>query len=205
MARISKLALYQRTREATRALRVAPETVWAQHSATGWQVMREAGPYGAARPIGECLTAREADALLQGLAAGGHLAGPTEAQTLAALACSELLAAVAGGGDAAALALPVALAQMATGAAPIRPVINGWRMDAAGITITDHAGRNVLALPDRLSPAGALAACRAAGWPLTAPMAAMADRYQGDPDPGAVGLALAARGECPAAIAACRP
>lgn len=203
MARISKLALYQRTREATRALRVAPEAVWAQHSATGWQVMREAGPHGAARPIGECLTAREADALLQGLAAGGHLAGPTEAQTLAALACSELLAAVAGGGDAAALALPVALAQMATGAAPIRPVINGLRWGAS-VTVTDHAGRDVVAMPARVSPAGALAACRAAGWPLTAPAAALADRHQGDPDPEAIGLALAARGECPAAIAACR-
>jgi hypothetical protein len=194
MSRITRATIYADAIRAAKALRLPVEAVWAQRSATGWQVCREAGPHGAAAPIGECLTAGEAVALLKGLAAGGSLAAPTEAQALAALACSELLAAVAGGGSAEALALPVALARMATGADPIRPVINGWRMNRLGVHALDHVGKEVVSLPDTFSPAGMLAACRAAGWPLTAPMAAVADRHDREPNPDGVALAAAAMG-----------
>lgn len=194
MSRITRAKIHSDAIWAAKALRLPVEAVWAQRSATGWHVFREAGPHGAAAPIDECLTAGEAVALLKGLAAGGSLAAPTEAQALAALACSELLAAVAGGGSAEALALPVALARMATGAAPIRPVITGWRMDRLGVHATDHLGRDVVTLPETFSAAGMLAACRAAGWPLTAPMAAVADRHDREPGPEGVALAAAALG-----------
>lgn len=66
MARITRQTLYAQTLLTCRALGLAPEALWAQHSGTGWHVYREAGP--GALPLGECLTAREALCLLQGLA-----------------------------------------------------------------------------------------------------------------------------------------
>lgn len=136
-----------------------------------------------------------------------------EPAALALTACRELLAAVAGGADAAALALPVALARQATGAAPIVPTINGWatgpRRDA--LTLTDALGRPIdgLEFGGELSPAGAMAAARAAGWALTAPMAALAHRWTDTlaqaAHPAAVAQALAARGGCPAVVAALTP
>ena len=128
---------------------------------------------------------------------------------LALEACRTLEAAAAGGADAAALALPVALARMATGTDRPRRVITGARClgfasGPAGVTLLDHLGRPVATLPGRCSMAGALAAAAAAGWPLGAAAAATAARHQGPPDPGAIADAMAARGECPAAIAALR-
>lgn len=129
-----------------------------------------------------------------------------EPAALARLACEELTAAMAGGGDADSLALPLALARMAIGTDSVRPVVTGWALPPApaapAVILTDCLGRPLLTLPGNLSPAGALAAARAAGWLMSAPMAATADRLQGDPDPAAVAVALAARGGCPAAVAA---
>lgn len=136
-----------------------------------------------------------------------------EPAALALAACQELLAAVAGGADAAALALPVALARQATGAAPVVPTVCGWatgpRKDA--LTLTDALGRPIdgLSFGGELSPAGAMAAARAAGWALTAPMAALAHRWTDTlaqaPNPAAVAQALSARGGCPAVIATLNP
>lgn len=205
MPRITRQTLCRQTFQTCRALGLPPEAIWPQRSATGWHVYREAGPHGAAAPLGECLTAGEALALLQGLEAAARLAAPSESQALALLACSELEAAAAAGTDAEALALPVALARMATGAAPVRPVINGWRLAPQGLELTGATGETLLRLPGRISPAGGLAAALAAGWQLTAPMRATAARHAGQPDGEALAAALAARGECPAAIAACLP
>ena len=122
-----------------------------------------------------------------------------ELAALAILAARELTAALAGAGDAEALALPLALARMATGAAPVRPVVDGFIMGDR-LTLTDALGRPIpgLSFPGTLSPAGALAAAKAAGWLLTAPMAARAARHPDalglSPDPAAVSQALAARG-----------
>lgn len=66
MARITRQTLYRETLQACRALGLAPEALWAQHSGTGWHIYRQVGP--GALPLGECLTAREALCLLQGLA-----------------------------------------------------------------------------------------------------------------------------------------
>jgi hypothetical protein len=123
---------------------------------------------------------------------------------LALEACRALEVAAAGGADAAALALPVALARMATGTDHSRRLITGARCAPAGVTLLDHLGRPVATLPGRCSMAGALAAAAAAGWPLGAAAAATAARHQGPPDPGAIADAMAARGECPATIAALR-
>lgn len=124
---------------------------------------------------------------------------------LALAACQELLAALAGGGDAESLALPAALARQATGAAPVHPTVDGWILGPAhpGPVLIDCLGRPIegLSFGGELSPAGALAAAAAAGWPLTAPAAHTAGRLQGEPDPAAVAQALAARGGCPAAVA----
>jgi hypothetical protein len=68
VARITRQTLYVQTLLTCRALGLTCEAIWAQHSGTGWHVYREAGPHGAALPLGECLTAREALCLLQGLA-----------------------------------------------------------------------------------------------------------------------------------------
>jgi hypothetical protein len=120
---------------------------------------------------------------------------------LALEACRALEAAAAGGADASALALPVALARMANETDQPRPLITGARCEIAGVALLDHLGRSVATLPGRCSMAGALAAARAAGWPLAPAAAAMADRLQGDPDPAAVAVALQALGGCPAVIA----
>ena len=66
MARITRQTLYREALLACQALGLAPEVIWPQHSQTGWHVYRQAGP--GALPLGECLTAREALSLLQGLA-----------------------------------------------------------------------------------------------------------------------------------------
>jgi hypothetical protein len=128
-----------------------------------------------------------------------------ESAALALAACRELLAALAGGGDAESLALPAALALQATGAAPVHPTVDGWILGPAhpGPVLIDCLGRPIegLSFGGELSPAGALAAAAAAGWPLTAPAAHTAGRLQGEPDPAAVAQALAARGGCPAAVA----
>jgi hypothetical protein len=129
-----------------------------------------------------------------GLAAG-------ERAALALEACRTLEAAAAGGATAEALALPVALARMATGTDRPRRVITGVICRGDGVAVTDHLGREVCRMPGRCSMAGALAAAAAAGWPLGAAAAATAARLQGPPDPEAVALALEARGGCPAVIA----
>ena len=121
--------------------------------------------------------------------------------TLALEACRTLEAAAAGGATAEALALPVALARMATGTDRPRRLITGVICRGDGVAVTDHLGREVCRMPGRCSMAGALAAAAAAGWPLGAAAAATAARLQGPPDPEAVALALEARGGCPVVIA----
>ena len=123
---------------------------------------------------------------------------------LALEACRALEAAAAGGATAEALALPVALARMATGTdqlEPTRRLINGARCERAGVVLLDHLSRPVATLPGRCSMAGAMAAAAAAGWALSPGMVHLAGRLQGDPDPGAVAVALQARGGCPAVVA----
>lgn len=129
-----------------------------------------------------------------------------ESAVLALTACHELIVALTGGGSAESLALPLALARMATGAADVRPVVDGFAVTTAGVTLQDALGRPIdgLSFPGTLSPAGALAAAKAAGWPLTAPMVHTAGRLQSDPDPAAVAQAIAAKGGCPAVIATLR-
>lgn len=129
-----------------------------------------------------------------------------EPAALALTACHELIAALTGGGSAESLALPLALARMATGAADVRPVVAGFAVTTAGVTLQDPLGRPIggLSFHGALSPSGALAAAKAAGWPLTAAMAHTAGRLQGEPDPAAVAQALAARGGCPAVISTLR-
>ena len=124
-----------------------------------------------------------------------------ERAALALEACRALEAAAAGGADAAALALPVALARMATGTDRPRPLITGAIVRGDGVAVIDHLRREICRMPGRCSMAGALAAARAAGWPLAPAAAATADRLQGDPDPAAVAVALQALGGCPAVIA----
>jgi len=117
---------------------------------------------------------------------------------LALAACRELLAALAGGGDAEALALPAALALQATGAAPIRPTVAGWALGPAdpGPVLLDCLDRPIegLSFGGTLSPSGALAAAQAAGWPLTAAMAHTAGRLQGEPDPAVIATLAPERG-----------
>lgn len=130
------------------------------------------------------------------------------AAALALTACRELIAALTGGGSAESLALPLALARMATGAADVRPIVAGWALGPAypGPVLLDCLDRPIggLSFSGALSPAGALAAAKAAGWPLTAPMAHTAARLQDDPDPAAVAQALSAKGGCPAVVATLR-
>jgi hypothetical protein len=89
-----------------------------------------------------------------GLAAG-------ERAALALEACRTLEAAAAGGATAEALALPVALARMATGTDRPRRVITGaiCRGDRspAAVDLLDHLGR------DRVPPAGPLQPGRGGG------------------------------------------
>lgn len=66
MARITRQSIYRKALVACWALGLPPEAIWAQHSGTGWAILRQVGP--GAQPLGECLTAREALILLQGLA-----------------------------------------------------------------------------------------------------------------------------------------
>jgi hypothetical protein len=132
-----------------------------------------------------------------GLAAG-------ERAALALEACRALEAAAAGGATAEALALPVALSRMATGTDRPRPLITGATLRGDGVAVIDHLAREVCRMPGRCSMAGALAAARAAGWPLSPAAAAVADRLQGHPDPEAVALALEALGGCPAVISTLR-
>jgi len=105
------------------------------------------------------------------------------------------------------LALPLALARIATGTARPEscPLITGWREHRGGLTLTGPTGADLLTLPDTVSPAGGLAAAEAAGWMLTAPMRATAARLRNvcgaEPDPAAVAAAVAALGGCPAVIA----
>lgn len=162
----------------------------------GWRMLPAAG----------CLDGGDTYCYVAELGEGGESLGLAagERAALALEACRLLEVAAAGGADAAALALPVALACMATGTDRPRRVITGVICRGDGVAVTDHLGREICRMPNRCSMAGALAAAAAAGWPLGAAAAATAARYQGDPDPGAVALALEARGECPAAIAALR-
>jgi hypothetical protein len=131
-----------------------------------------------------------------------------EPAALALAACRELVAACAAGATAEALALPLALARQALRIdSDYRPTIAGFAelSRPSRLEIRDILEQPVLTLPGTLSPAGAMAACQAAGWPLTAPMAALAIRWADlgqTPDPAAVALALEARGGCPAAVAA---
>lgn len=150
------------------------------------------------------------------------MAHPGETQALAAgpravwaLAAAAELEAISAGADPAdpadPLALPLAMARIATGTDHPRPIVAGWAMGPAaapgGVILTDVMGDPIegLSFPDSLSAAGALAAALAAGWLLTAPMRATAHRLANvcgaDPDPAAVAQALAARGGCPAVIA----
>jgi hypothetical protein len=132
-----------------------------------------------------------------------------ESAALALAACRELTAACAAGATAEALALPLALplalARQALHQQEIQPTVAGFAelSRPSRLEIRDILGQPIFTLPDTLSPAGAMAACQAAGWPLTAPMAALATRWSDlgqTPDPAAVALALEARGGCPAVI-----
>lgn len=117
---------------------------------------------------------------------------------LALASCRELAAASAAGADAETLALPLALARQALGVDQVRPTVDGWALGPAhpGPVLLDCMGQPIpgLSFSGALSPAGALAAAAAAGWPLTAAMAHTASRLQGEPDPAAVAQALEARG-----------
>ena len=139
-------------------------------------------------------------------------AGPRAVWALAAAAELEAITAGAEPIDPAdPLALPLAMARVATGTDRPRPIIAGWAMGPAptpgGVTLTDILGAPIkgLSFSGEISAAGALAAALAAGWLLTAPMRAtarrLADVCAADPDPAAVAQALAARGGCPAVIA----
>ena len=68
MSRITRAALLLQARRACQVLSLEPEELWIQHSATGWHCYRSEG-HGA-RALAECLTAREMDAFLRGLAIG---------------------------------------------------------------------------------------------------------------------------------------
>ncbi len=127
---------------------------------------------------------------------------------LALEACRALEVAAAGGATAEALALPVALARMATGTDRPRRLITGAVDRGGGVAVIDHLAREVCRMPDTLSIAGALACMAAAGWPLS-PAAAATARWHADicgaePSPQGVALALEALGGCPAVISTLR-
>ena len=136
------------------------------------------------------------------LAAGGERAA------LALEACRALEVAAAGGADAAALALPVALARMATGTDQPRRLVTGAVDRGGGVAVIDHLAREICRMPDILSLAGALACMAAAGWPLSPAAAATARRHAdlcgAEPSPQGVAIALQARGGCPAVISTLR-
>ncbi len=167
-----------------------------------WRMLPAAGsPDGAGRYV---YVAELSPGEGQALAAG--------ARAVWALAAAAELEAITAGAEPAdsadPLALPVALARVATGTDRPRPIVAGWATTpAGGVELRDILGEPIagLTFADHLSPAGALAAAQAAGWQLTAPMRATARRLADvigvDPDPAAVAQALAARGGCPAVIA----
>lgn len=68
MSRITRTDLLLLARRACQILSLEPEELWIQHSITGWHCYRAEG-HGA-RALAECLTAREMDAFLRGLAIG---------------------------------------------------------------------------------------------------------------------------------------
>ena len=76
-SRITRDRLDFEARQACLACGLDPEAVWLERSETGLSVLRRDGR--GARPIGECLTAREALQLLRGIQAGADL---TTAQRL---------------------------------------------------------------------------------------------------------------------------
>lgn len=79
-SRLTRDRLNFEARQACLACGFDPEAIWLQRSETGLAVLRRDGR--GARPIGECLTAREALQLLRGIQAGGDLVA---ARTIGAL------------------------------------------------------------------------------------------------------------------------
>lgn len=76
-SRITRDHLDFEARQACLACGLDPEAIWLQRSEAGFSVLRRDGR--ASRPVGECLTAREALQLLRGIQAGADL---TTAQRL---------------------------------------------------------------------------------------------------------------------------
>jgi len=70
-SRITRDRLNFEARQACLACGLDPEAIWLQRSETGLAVLRRDGR--GARPIGECLTGREALQLLRGIQAGAEL------------------------------------------------------------------------------------------------------------------------------------
>ena len=68
MSRITRASLLLQARSACQVLSLEPEELWLQHSATGWHCYRADG--AGARPLAECLTAREMDVFLRGVIIG---------------------------------------------------------------------------------------------------------------------------------------
>jgi hypothetical protein len=68
MARISRTYLDSLVSQAAVALRLEPEALWIQHSATGYSLLQRFG--SGAQALGECMTARELQQLLRGLTIG---------------------------------------------------------------------------------------------------------------------------------------
>jgi hypothetical protein len=166
----------------------------------GWRMLPAAGSVDGGETY--CYVAE----LGEGGEALGLAAG--ERAALALEACRALEAAAAGGATAEALALPVALARMATGTDRPRPLITGAVDRGGGVAVIDHLAREVCRMPDTLSIAGALACMAAAGWPLSPAAAATARRHAevcgAEPSPQGVALALEALGGCPAVISTLR-
>lgn len=70
-SRITRDRLDFEARQACLACGLDPEAIWCGRSATGLSVFRRDGR--GIRPLGECLTAREALQLLRGIQAGADL------------------------------------------------------------------------------------------------------------------------------------
>ena len=153
----------------------------------GWRMLPAAGSVDGGETY--CYVAE----LGEGGEALGLAAG--ERAALALEACRALEAAAAGGATAEALALPVALARMATGTDQPRRLVTGAIVRGDGVAVIDHLAREICRMPDTLSLAGALACMAAAGWPLS-PAAAATARWHAylcgaEPSPQGVALALA--------------
>jgi hypothetical protein len=71
MARISRTYLDSLVSQAAVALRLEPEALWIQHSATGYSLLQRFG--AGSQPLGECMTARELQQLLRGITIGATL------------------------------------------------------------------------------------------------------------------------------------